>query len=273
MKQNKIIKGQHSVDGEGVELKRFIGTHVLLDHNPFLLFDVFGSHEEQPHQGWFPPHPHRGFETLTYMFSGSITHEDNQGHQSTVGPGGIQWMQAGSGIIHSETPHPENGKMHGVQLWINSPATVKMNAPKYLALESSAMPTLPLSHQATIKVIAGTFNGISGPLVNEHISLQYGHLSMHGDLKQPVKIHKHHNGIIFLIRGLVEVNDEPMAAGEMMAFQDLSELVFLNKGDSDLLIVTGQPIDEPIVRRGPFVMNTQTELEQAFRDYRDGKFI
>ncbi len=272
MKPLKLIHGQASTDGDGVALTRYIGTHELLQQDPFLLFDVFGSPNQQNHHDAFPPHPHRGFETLTYMIAGSMTHEDNQGHQDTVNAGGIQWMRAGAGIIHAETPQADDGRLWGTQLWINSPAKKKMTNPQYLAQSKEKIPVINISEGVVLHLLAGRYDQTVGPLINEDIDLHYAHLKISTGNELNWHVNKGHQGFVYVISGSIGVNDLNLAAGQMLSFKATGSLHLDAKSGSELLIVSGQPINEPIARRGPFVMNTQQELEQAFRDYRNGRF-
>lgn len=272
MKNLSTTQGQASMDGDGVALTRYIGTHQWLQQDPFLLFDVFGSPQPKQHEGGFPPHPHRGFETLTYMLTGSMTHQDNHGHKDTVHAGGVQWMRAGSGIIHAETPAADNGHLWGTQLWINSPASKKMAPPEYLAKSVNDIPHLAISEGIDLHLIAGQHQGVQGALINDDIDLQYAHIKMGKEKNFNWQLRNDHQGFVYVITGMMRTQGQEQSAGQALSFKSVSSLQLEAREDSELLVVSGQPINEPIARRGPFVMNSQQELEQAFRDYRNGRF-
>lgn len=269
--------GTPASDGDGVQLTRVIGVPGFDQLDPFLMLDRFESNNPDDYIGGFPPHPHRGFETVTYLLAGKMRHEDNKGHQGVIETGGVQWMTAGKGIIHSEMPEQTNGLLNGFQLWVNLPAKQKMVEPSYQEFSADFIPTEKRTG-TKIKVIAGvTSMGTKGPVKNDHISPLMMDISLEkkADFVEPVPAND--NAFIMVISGALELP----ASGQPVRLQT-NELAVLSDGDeiavkaltdnTQFLMVSATPIKESIARGGPFVMNTQEEIEQAFKDYRSGQF-
>lgn len=272
----QITRGTPVSDGAGVKIIRLIGTSKppLLD--PFLMLDYFGSENPNDYIAGFPEHPHRGFETMTYMLSGYMRHEDNQGNLGLLKPGGVQWMTAGKGIVHSEMPEQVSGEMRGFQLWINLPSYAKMSSPSYQDYESEAVPVEKLSDGSQIKVIVGkTNNGTSGPVTNQFVhplfmdvNLSAGHLWIQ-------TVNPLDNSFIYIIDGSIYIGEQQkeVIQGDL-AILTQADTISLQAGSeaSRFIVASALPIKEPIARHGPFVMNTQDELIQAFEDFRKGHF-
>jgi redox-sensitive bicupin YhaK (pirin superfamily) len=273
-----VSKAQATQDGAGVSLFRAIGQPALRELDPFLLLDEMHSDQPEDYIAGFPLHPHRGFETLSYMVSGAMHHRDNQGNEGVVGSGGVQWMRTGRGIVHSEIPEQADGLLWGYQLWVNLPAAHKMDDPDYLDIGADALPTVALNDDGFIKVIAG--RGIAetpGPVVRDDIDLVFLDVSLapHSRLKQHLPAG--HTVFAYVAEGQVEFGcgsfNSPATLGEReVAVFDDGNLVTAITDDlsARFLLIAGKPIGEPIVREGPFVMNTETEIATAIRDYQSG---
>lgn len=270
-----IIHSQQTSDGAGVQMKRLIGTHQLSDLDPFLLLDEFGSEEASDYIGGFPDHPHRGFQTVTYMLAGKMRHHDNKGNAGVIGPGDVQWMNAGSGLIHSEMPEQTEGRMRGFQLWINLPAAEKMSRPGYQELASDAFPVITRDG-ATVKVIAGDALGATGPIKasGNPLYLDVG-LDLNAAFTQA--LNPDHTSFLYVYdgRARVEGRNGPVTldAGTMGILEDGD--IFQVAGetaDARFILLSAAPLGEPVARHGPFVMNTQGEIRQAIRDFADGRF-
>jgi len=281
-KLQSIVPALAASDGAGVKLRRSLGSSRNLRHDPFLMLDEFFSDDPEDYIGGFPSHPHRGFETVTYMLDGHMRHEDSAGHQGDLGPGDVQWMTAGRGIIHSEMPQQTEGRMRGFQLWINLPAKEKMKPAAYRDIPSSTIPIRALEGGGEVRVIAGTFvqdgRHITGPiqgLSTEPLFLDV-HLPPGGRFAAPVTAG--HASFLYVYEGEAAVGEERQILPSRNAG-------LLGEGDTVLvqatrieeagqgtrfLLLAGKPLLEPIVQHGPFVMNTQAEIEQALADYRDG---
>lgn len=268
----RLIQGTLIREGAGVKLHRYIGVNRTNDFEPFLLLDYFDSNNPLDFMAGFPPHPHRGFETITYLLAGSITHEDNQGHKGIIGAGDVQWMTAGKGIVHSEMPSA-NGRLQGLQLWLNLPASKKMNAPRYQEMLSKQLPLEQHASGAVIKVIAGkTDRGTSSPI--NDIATQ----PLFFDITLPLgaSIHQHiptnYQVILLVISGAILVGDQ-VVEQNVLAIFDAGELLTLSgQKESQCILIAALKLHEPIVRHGPFVMNTEMEIKQAIDDFRTGKF-
>lgn len=269
----QIVKGRETSDGDGVRLTRVIGGPELPELDPFLLLDDFRSDNPDDYIGGFPPHPHRGFETVTYLLHGRMRHGDSAGHSGVIEAGGVQWMTAGRGIIHSEMPEQEKGLLAGFQLWVNLPAEHKMMAPRYQEFSAAQIPVETWAPGVSIKVIAGaTSRGTSGvvsqlvrPVLYLDISLATG-----ASLDEPLD--PAHHGCVYLYEGEIEIGARPMEARALARLGAGDRLAIKALRPSRLLLICGQPLAEPIARSGPFVMNTQAELQQAYSQYRNGSF-
>ncbi len=270
----QILKGVRSSDGDGVQLTRIIGSSELNLLDPFLLFDVFGSDKPQDYIGGFPPHPHRGFETVTYMLSGKMRHEDSAGNSGIIEPGGVQWMTAGKGIIHSEMPEQQQGLLSGFQLWVNLPASQKMTEPKYQERTDEEVPVEQLGENSHIKVIAGvTQKGTQGVIDNTTILPIYWHVQLEENTVFEQSMPSLHNAFIYVIKGqlLVGENSKKLSTAELAVLSNAENLLIKATAESQFLVVAGKPLNEPVERAGPFVMNTKAELRQAFSDYETGR--
>ncbi|MDH5433540.1 MAG: pirin family protein [Gammaproteobacteria bacterium] len=275
MKEVKqIIDGIQASDGDGVQLVRIIGTSFFDSLDPFLLFDAFGSDKPQDYIGGFPSHPHRGFETVTYMLAGKMRHEDSAGNSGVIESGGVQWMTAGKGIIHSEMPEQEEGLLAGFQLWVNLPASHKMIAPAYQEKSAEEVPSESRGEECTVKVIAGTTRlGTKGIIENNFVNPTYWdiHLSQSASFEDAIPVG--HNSFIYLIEGSVIIGQRKtlINKGQMAVLGSGASLKIESQQDARFLVIAGKPLNEPVERAGPFVMNTRREVAQAFADYQAGK--
>ncbi|MDX1633548.1 MAG: pirin family protein [Marinobacter sp.] len=274
-KLKRTIAAVETSDGAGVRIKRSIGQTQAVRLDPFLMLDEFGSDRAADYIAGFPSHPHRGFETVTYMIEGHMLHEDHLGNRGNLKNGGVQWMTAGRGIIHSEMPQQEAGVMRGFQLWLNLPARDKMTDAGYRDIQPDAIPVIP-QPGATIKLIAGrlTLAGV------EHLGAELGgatrplyadiHLAPDAEITLPVAAEL--CGLVYLYEGEASLADQPLqrSAASELGEGDRVELR-AGAGGARLLLIAGKPIGEPIVQYGPFVMNTREEIEQALQDYRTGR--
>ena len=271
----KIIEPTPASDGAGVKLKRSIGVEPNY-FDPFLMLDEFGSENKDDYIAGFPPHPHRGIETVTYMLAGNFEHKDSTGGQGRMAAGDVQWMKTGSGIIHSEMPAMEEGKLHGFQLWINMPASKKMSKPEYHYIDANKMSTHK-DEDKFIKVIAGKFNNdVEGPLGKHNIEPIYFDVELEKDKEFRFNLPSSHNSFIYMIEGEIKIGSKK--------HEDIkvSKLILLTKGEllkvsaikkTKFLLISGKPIEEQIARGGPFVMNTKQEILQAINDYHNGTFV
>ena len=270
----KIIKPINASDGAGVKLKRSIGVEPNY-FDPFLMLDEFGSENSEDYIAGFPPHPHRGIETVTYMLAGDFEHKDSTGGEGKMSAGDVQWMKTGSGIIHSEMPAMKEGKLHGFQLWINMPAKLKMSKPEYIYIDADKM-KIHKDSDKQIKVIAGKFEKAEGPVKGHNVEPIYFDVELNKGKKFDFKIPSTHNSFIYLINGEIEIGEKKHAK-----VKD-STLVLLSRGENlkvsaiinaKFLVISGKPINEEIARGGPFVMNTKSEILQAVQDYHSGNFV
>jgi redox-sensitive bicupin YhaK (pirin superfamily) len=274
-----VIRSVATSDGAGVKLRRSLGQSRGLYHDPFLMLDEFSSENPGDYIAGFPAHPHRGFETVTYLLDGHMLHEDHLGNRGDLESGGVQWMTAGRGIIHSEMPQQEEGRMRGFQLWINLPAAEKMKAAGYRDIDASEIPNAALSNGGTVKVIAGTVaiegNAIAGPIQGVTTDPLYLDVALpaNGSVSLPVK--RGYNAYVYPYEGAVAIGAAGEARtlerghGAMLSDGDVIELAAGAEG-VHALVLAAKPIGEPVVQYGPFVMNTREEIEQALSDYRNG---
>jgi redox-sensitive bicupin YhaK (pirin superfamily) len=277
-KVQQVITGQPTTDGAGVDLVRVIGQPALMDLDPFLLLDAFRSDDPNDYIAGFPPHPHRGFETVTYLLNGRMRHKDNTGNEGVIEPGGIQWMTAGSGIVHSEMPEQQDGLLEGFQLWINLPSAHKMDRPAYQEHDATNIPT-ETREGATLKVISGvTSQGTTGPVSQPLTDPVYLDVTLQPDTGFNEDIAADHNAFVYVINGQLVLEDtdgdQIDLGSDQLAVLSKGEKVALRSGDqaSRFLLVAGKPLNEPVARGGPFVMNTAAEVRQAFSDYQRGNF-
>ena len=272
---SKIIEPIQTFDGAGVKLKRSIGTPLINYLDPFLMLDEFGSENKDDYIGGFPPHPHRGIETVTYMLNGEFEHEDSTGAKGKMSSGDVQWMKTGGGIIHSEMPAMSEGKLHGFQLWVNMPAKLKMSKPEYIYINSKQMKVFKDSEKK-LKIIAGKFNDVEGPVKGHNIEPIYFDVELEKDKIFNFNLSSTHNSFVYLIKGEIKIGNNHHDK------VNSSNLIILTKGEklklkgitrSKFLLISGKPIGESIARGGPFVMNTKEEILQAIQDYNNDTFV
>ena len=268
--------GQPASDGAGVKLTRIIGTQALNVLDPFLLLDAFESDRPDDYIGGFPSHPHRGFETVTYLLAGRMRHKDNAGNEGVIEPGGVQWMTAGRGIVHSEMPEQEDGLLMGFQLWVNLPASAKMSSPGYQEFPPAKVPLETRANGTAIRVISGTTDeGTRGPVENSHVRPVYMDVTLPAGQTFEQTVAAGSNTFVFVIKGelLVGSSRKPLGQRTLGILGDGDQIaVTADEETSRFLLVSGQPLNEPIARGGPFVMNTRDEILQAFEDYQSGRF-
>ena len=270
----KIIKALNASDGAGVKLKRSIGTPEADYIDPFLMLDEFGSENKDDYVAGFPPHPHRGIETITYMLHGKFEHEDSTGSKGKMEPGDVQWMKTGRGIIHSEMPAMAGGKLLGFQLWVNMPAKLKKNKPEYLYIKGNELGVYKDSEKI-VKVIAGKFKKTEGPQTNHNVEPIYFHIILNEGKEFKCEVPEGHNSFIYLLKGELKIGKKKHDK------TNDSSLILLERGNllnvksnkkTEFLFIAGKPIGEPIARGGPFVMNTKAEILEAIQDYNNGTF-
>jgi redox-sensitive bicupin YhaK (pirin superfamily) len=267
-------------DGAGVKLRRSLGSREELRLDPFLMLDEFFSDDPNDYLAGFPSHPHRGFETVTYMLDGHMRHEDSVGNRGDLGPGDVQWMTAGRGIIHSEMPQQTAGRMRGFQLWVNLPAREKMRAPEYRDIPSSEIPTVPVADGGTLRVIAGEVDldgvAVRGPIRGPTTEPVFIDLKLPPGARVDLPMAATHNAFVYVYEGTAGVGTEnsplPHRAAGILSEGDHVRIEAGPDGVQALLLA-GRPIGESITQYGPFVMNTRAEIEQAVRDYQRGALV
>jgi quercetin 2,3-dioxygenase len=274
----RIVRGMPTSDGAGVKLTRVIGQPQLADLDPFLLLDEFGTDNPGDYIAGFPEHPHRGFETVTYMLDGRMRHRDNHGHEGVLVPGSVQWMTAGRGIVHSEMPEQQQGRMRGFQLWINLPARDKMTAPKYQEFGPEKIPMADIAPGVRVKVIAGRVGDERGPVAQPATDPLYLDVELAPGTRFAQILPADHAAFVYVFEGSVNIK-----SGSAQQTLGTHELAVLSDGDrvelegaaaaaSRAILVAGRPLREPVAKYGPFVMNTREELVQAFEDLQHGRF-
>ncbi len=293
----KSISGTQSTrEGAGVQLERVFGFGDTKTSDPFLLLDDFRNDDPQQYAAGFPWHPHRGIETITYVLAGSVSHADSLGNAGTLGPGSVQWMTAGSGILHQEMPEGDvQGKMHGFQLWANLPSSLKMTAPRYQDIEGTEIPEIMDDDGTTVRVIVGNFWGRSGPVEGIASEPQYLDVYVPPNTRKVLPVDTYRTAFAYVIEGSASFKDvsdpvgvlvEKEIAGEEITLRDQSgnrTLVLFSSGDEVVvrsgeqgvrfLLISGKPLQEPVAWHGPIVMNTQAEIRQAMEDLQSGRFI
>jgi redox-sensitive bicupin YhaK (pirin superfamily) len=267
----RVVRGQAASDGAGVRLNRVIGGQHLEQLDPFLLLDEFRSDSAADYMAGFPNHPHRGFETVTYMLAGRMRHGDNQGNSGLLTPGSVQWMTAGRGIVHSEMPEQEDGLMQGFQLWVNLPAKDKMTAPRYQDIAPERIPELDAGQGAHVRVIAGGFNAVAGPVQAQATEPVYLDVSLKpgGEIEVPVP--QGHNAFVYVFEGAVELEGREVEQGSLAVLSAGDKVSAKAPHGGRFILVAGKPLNEPVARYGPFVMNTREEIQQAVRDFSEGR--
>jgi len=273
----RTIRGTPASDGAGVRLVRVIGGQSLPDLDPFLLLDEFGTDRAEDYLAGFPSHPHRGFETVTYMLDGRMRHKDNHGNEGLLTPGSVQWMTAGRGLVHSEMPEQESGRMRGFQLWVNLPSREKMTAPRYQEFAPERIPEVQPAEGVRVKVIAGNVGETAGPIVQPATDPLYLDIQLDPGTGWDHLLPEGHSAFAYVFEG-----DMVVGSGDDARPVALQELGVLGGGDAlhvvggtqgaRLILVAGRPLREPVARHGPFVMNTREELMQAFVDFQEGRF-
>jgi len=268
----RLIEGVATSDGAGVKLTRVLTGKLQRRLDPFLMLDAFGSDNPDDYIAGFPDHPHRGFETITYMLSGRMRHRDSAGHEGLLENGGVQWMTTGRGVIHSELPEQIEGVMEGFQLWLNLPASRKMDEPWYRDFPSATIPEYVTPNGVTVRVIAGSSNGVAGAVTREITEPLYLDVHLPAGAAFSTALPDTHNAFIYVYRGAVSVGDRLVEAQRMGILSNAADGVTIQAGqDARLILVAGKPLNEPIVQYGPFVMNTQQEINQALDDFRNGR--
>ncbi len=273
-----VLRGRPASDGAGVKLTRVIGQPALPDLDPFLMLDEFGSDKGADYIGGFPDHPHRGFETVTYMLAGRMRHGDNQGNVGLLRPGSVQWMTAGRGIVHSEMPEQEEGLMQGFQLWVNLPAKDKMCKPRYQDIEPEAIPVVERADGIKVKVLAGIFDGVAGPVSAVATEPLYLDIALPTGTALDVPVPAEHNAFAYPFEGDARIGAgaeaKKVSRGEIAVLSLGGAVRFTaDGGPARLILVAGRPLREPVAKYGPFVMNTAAEIHQAIADYQAGRFV
>ncbi|MFN7145093.1 MAG: pirin family protein [Myxococcota bacterium] len=273
----RVVPSQPTSDGAGVKLSRAIGTPALGLVDPFLMLDEFRSDQAGDYIAGFPNHPHRGFETVTYMLAGAMEHQDSVGNKGRLGPGSVQWMTAGRGIIHSEMPRQESGLMWGFQLWVNLPAARKMDAPRYQDIPPEDVPVHEPAPGVRVKVVTGTFDGVEGPVKGIATAPLFLDVTLPPGAVHTFPVPVGHAVFAYVFEGTVGFGASgnvsgPVARGNTVLFSD-GDAVVAEGGTHGgrFILLAGKPLREPIARYGPFVMNTEAEIHQAFADYRAGR--
>jgi len=280
----QIVRPQLVIEGAGVRLRRSIAGRALNHLDPFLLFDHFASSNPADYLAGFPMHPHRGIETVTYMLAGVVNHRDSLGNAGTIGAGDVQWMTAGCGIMHEEMPQPVDGQMAGFQLWVNLPARLKMTRPRYQEISAATIPEVGRADGVRIRVIAGVVDGVAGPVTEIVAEPTYLDVTVPAETEFIHPIARGHAAFAYLFEGAAafekadlpasEATGAALVAPRLIAYGD-GDAIALRAGASAgrFLLVSGRPLGEPIARYGPFVMNTEREIEEALLDLKRGMFV
>lgn len=268
-----VVVGRPVTDGAGVRITRILTREWQRRLDPFLMLDIFRSDDPDDYIAGFPDHPHRGFETVTYMIAGRMRHRDNAGHEGILAGGGVQWMNAGSGIIHSEMPLQEQGMMEGFQLWLNLPARDKMSAPWYRDIPSDEIPQFQTAEGVTVRVIAGVSHDVVGAMSRPVTEPLYLDIHLPAGAVFATALPEGHNAFLVVYRGRVVVAGTPVAEEQMAIVGPKGDVVVIEaERPARAILVAGRPLGEPIAQHGPFVMNTEEELRVAVSDYQSGRF-
>jgi len=270
----QLVPGVPTSDGAGVKLTRVLTQDLQQRLDPFLMLDAFGSDDPDDYIAGFPDHPHRGFETVTYMIAGRMLHRDSAGHQGLLENGGVQWMTAGRGVIHSEIPQQEEGRMEGFQLWLNLPGRDKMNAPWYRDFASAELPHFATAEGVAVTVIAGSSHGVAGAVTRDATAPLYLDLHLPAGSRFIQALPADHNAFVYVYRGAVSIAGSAIPVQRMAILANSAQAdgaVLDATMDARVLLIAGRPLKEPIKQYGPFVMNTQEEILQALEDYRNGR--
>ena len=271
----RLVAGKATSDGAGVKLTRVLTQDLQRRLDPFLMLDAFHSSNPDDYMGGFPSHPHRGFETVTYMIAGRLRHSDNAGHEGLLQNGGVQWMTAGRGIVHSEMPEQEHGLMEGFQLWLNLPAQDKMTAPWYRDITSAEIPEYVDDRGSTVRIIAGESHGITGAVVRQHTQPLYLDIAIPAGASFAQTLPSGHNAFVYVYRGELRVGQTAVPENRMAILENTQNsdgVVLYADQPARALLIAGKPLNEPIAQHGPFVMNTQQEIFEAVKDFQNGRF-
>nr|WP_248287297.1 pirin family protein [Massilia antarctica] len=271
----RLINGQFVMDGAGVKINRVLTQNLQRRLDPFLMLDAFGSDKPGDYIAGFPEHPHRGFETISYMITGSMRHRDSAGNEGLITDGGVQWMTAGRGVAHSEMPEQTDGMMEGFQLWLNLAAKDKMSAPWYRDIPNTEIPRFTTGAGVTVQVIAGASHGVQGAVQRAGTEPLYLDVALPANARYEQLLPPGHNAFVYVFRGQVLIDDKPVPVGRMAILANAPQadgVRIVAAQDSRLILLAGRPLNEPIAQYGPFVMNTQAEVFQAVDDFRAGRF-
>lgn len=270
----RLVTGQATSDGAGVKLNRVLTQNLQHRLDPFLMLDAFGSDKPDDYIAGFPDHPHRGFETVTYMIAGRMLHRDSAGHEGLLQNGGVQWMTAGKGVIHSEIPQQDDGVMEGFQLWLNLHSSEKMKAPWYRDFQNDQLPKLQTPEGVEVTVIAGESHGVQGAVTREITQPIYLDVHMHQGSRFEQTLPADHNAFVYVYRGEVRIGSQVIPEQRMAILENTLQadgVVIESSAAAQFILVSGKPLNEPIAQYGPFVMNSQQEIYQALADFRDGR--
>ena len=271
----RVVTGVPTRDGAGVKLTRVLTADLQQRLDPFLMLDAFGSDEAGDYIAGFPDHPHRGFETVTYMIAGRMRHRDNAGHEGLLETGGMQWMTAGRGIVHSEMPEQTEGRMEGFQLWVNLPAARKMDAPHYQDIQAAGIPEFGLPGGGTLRLLGGRIGTATGAMQRPDTEPLFADIGLPAGAEVSIPVPEGHNAFIYVYRGQAHIGagERPLVQQEMAILTPDGDGVRLSASvPARLILVSGQPLRQPIAQWGPFVMNTREEIETAIDDYRHHRF-
>ncbi|QDF98757.1 hypothetical protein CJ010_20570 [Azoarcus sp. DD4] len=271
----RLVVGRPTSDGAGVKLTRVLTQPLQRRLDPFLMLDAFGSDNPDDYIAGFPDHPHRGFETVTYMIAGRMRHRDSAGHEGLLQNGGVQWMTAGRGVIHSEIPEQEDGVMEGFQLWLNLPARDKMSAPWYRDIAAAELPVFTTEDGVAVTVIAGGSHGVEGAVTRDATAPLYLDLHLPAGARFSQALPSAHNAFVYVYRGAVRIGETQVPVQRMAILANAAErdgvVIEALEADTRVLLIAGQPLGEPIAQYGPFVMNTEQEIYEALADFREGR--
>ena len=270
----RLITAMATSEGAGVTVHRTIGTPALRNYDPFILLDHISSDNPDDYIAGFPSHPHRGFNTFTYMVDGDMEHKDSMGNTGNLGPGGAQWMKAASGVIHSEMPKQENGLMRGFQLWINLPAANKMDTPEYQEYKSEAFPVVE-TPDYSVKVLIGRFGDADAPIVDNITDVSYFDVQLSAGKNFQHKLPAENNSFLYIFEGDGQFNRQNISLNTFIELgtEDSTPDFIAGEQGARFLLVSGKPINEPVAQYGPFVMNSREEIDQAMRDYQSNNFV
>lgn len=273
-KVSRIVPAMEIMEGAGVTVHRTIGTPALRNYDPFMLLDHISSENPDDYSAGFPSHPHRGFNTFTYMIDGDMEHKDSLGNTGNPGSGGAQWMKAASGVIHSEMPRQENGLMRGFQLWINLPAVHKMDVPEYQEYRSEDFPVV-VTPDYSVKVIIGCYSDASSPIVDDITHVSYFDVQVKAGRQFKIELPAMNNSFLYMFDGSGQLNDQSVSLHNLVTLDSNDSIPGFVAGEQGarFILVSGKPISESVIQYGPFVMNTKEEIEEAMRDYQSNNFI